>query len=454
MLQFLHLYSLFNTASQAGQGFAPPIISAPVLETATAQEVAAINVLFNQLANGREYSSGFANFAIANSQLAPLLRSHDHSFTKLTALQFLQLWRVVAEMHSRASTAWLRVLTRMSSRVFLVSLILTPSICSHLPFRLVCILMTRYLKPNFAMLVARIKEMVLQLTAPPADTPVQSSPITDPATGPNLSFLQQSEVVPSNTAQPISAPESVPLLSSNSAAPSAVDLSRVSSQTHQTVDHVARNRHLLETAQIVGSDHTPLSGSGWQTNSNKEAQPSVNPSEWSQPHEIISTDRADAVARTIDWAEDVQDVENQDRGASNSYPAPNDAPESTPNGGPHMGLAGALENEGFSSSHPGAGRGGFRGNGGRGGYRGGPRGGHPDGPRGGRGAFRGGGGGYRGGRGGSSADRQSGGWRPAPNGPSDGPGNYRPRADYPGNGYRMLLNSSRSSCMPIYVQGD
>lgn len=324
LLQFLHLYSLFNAATQAGESFAP-VIMAPVLETATAQEVAAINSLFHQLANG------------------PIAGGGGDAFQSIQSL---------------ASGAEAEVI---------------PGV----PF-------------------ARIKEMVTQLTAPPA-TDISNPSSTEKN---NLMFLQHSEVAeePSIAANPAPAHLSVD--------PSSHSLT---SSPNLSVDHVARNKALLETAQIVSADPNQ---ENWNVNSAKEEAPQS--SDWSKPTEMLSSDQAEVVARTIDWAEDV--VVDADAVADAQVPAPDltPAPPTFPSRG-------------------------FRGNGGRGGYRGGPRGGpHHDGYRGGRGSgyrggppHRGGPGGYRGGGGGSGGGT----WRP---GPPDGPGNYRPRpeGDFPNNGYR------------------
>jgi hypothetical protein len=56
LLQFLHLYSLVNSATRPTDSFAPPIVS-PVIQNATAQELAAVNALFHRLADGREFFS-------------------------------------------------------------------------------------------------------------------------------------------------------------------------------------------------------------------------------------------------------------------------------------------------------------------------------------------------------------------------------------------------------------
>ncbi|KAG0145592.1 hypothetical protein CROQUDRAFT_658516 [Cronartium quercuum f. sp. fusiforme G11] len=344
LLQFLHLYSLFNATTNSGESFVPPIILAPVLETATGQEVAAINSLFNRLANG------------------PIAGGGGDAFQSIENI---------------AKGAETDVIEGVS--------------------------------------FARIKEMVLQLTAPPAEvTPSQSNN--------NLKFLQQSEVVPTSVVEPI-VPEkqpspAVPTLKVTEASP-AIALSRVSSSQQPEgpipVDHVARNRQLLETAHIVTPE--PTVANDWV----KQPTSTENPSEWSKPPEMLSTDQAEVVARTIDWAEDVQDVERAGQLEPQAQPEiqPESVPEQDEQAGRNFG-----------------GRGGYRGGGPRGGFRGGPRGGgNADGYRGGRGGgFRGGGGGgFRGARrGGGNSD----GWRPGPNGTSEGPGNYRPRGDYPNTGYR------------------
>ncbi|KAH9811367.1 hypothetical protein DFH28DRAFT_983181 [Melampsora americana] len=318
LLQFLHLYSLFNAANQPASFV--PVMMPPVLETATAQEVAAINALFHQLANG------------------PIAGGGGDAFQSIQSL---------------ASGTDTEVIPGVQ--------------------------------------FARIKEMITQLTAPPAaDTSNPSSTEKN-----HLMFLQHSEVAeePSIAASPAPAHLSVN--------PSSHSLT---SSPNLSVDHVARNKALLETAQIVSAE--PNHAESWNVNPSKEEAPQS--SEWSKPTEMLSSNQAEVVARTIDWAEEV-DVDAQ-------APAPDltPAPPTFPSRG-------------------------FRGNGGRGGFRGGPRGGpHHDGYRGGRSSgyrggppHRGGPGGFRGGGGGSG----SGTWRP---GPPDGPGNYRPRpeGDFPNNGYR------------------
>lgn len=51
LLQFLHLHNLFHPNPARDPSFAPPSIP-PALQSATAQEVAAIGKLFDELANG------------------------------------------------------------------------------------------------------------------------------------------------------------------------------------------------------------------------------------------------------------------------------------------------------------------------------------------------------------------------------------------------------------------
>jgi len=376
LLQFLHLYSLVNSTTRPAESFAPSHVS-PVIQNATAQELAAVNALFHRLADGPIAGGDGDAFDSINR------------FTEGSASDVIE-----------------------------------------------------------GVSFAKIKEMVIQLTASPAelapssvqisapthDAPKvekESLPVNSSAPLGSMMFLQQSEVMPSmgSTAADMDTPAPVP-----DPLPTSEPLPIV--EQEPVVDHVARNKQLLEQATIITPDPLPSSVQDWPTG--EQSQPSqvqttpAAPHEWNTPPEHLSATQAEVVARTIDWAEDVQ---GQGDG-QNNHPASNFTPAPPPS----SHLAGDLTGGQFPPHHhmnnP---RGHYRG---RGGYRGGPGmppgGGNHNGYRGGgRGWYRGNPGGYRGGRDGPPPMDMNGtgGWRPGPGGPPEANGGYRPRADYQGGRY-------------------
>ncbi|EFP76078.1 hypothetical protein PGTUg99_009411 [Puccinia graminis f. sp. tritici] len=379
LLQFLHLYSLVNSATRPTDSFAPPIVS-PVIQNATAQELAAVNALFHRLADG------------------PIAGGDGDAFDSINRF---------TQGH-------------------------TGDVIEGVSF-------------------AKVKEMVIQLTASPAElAPVaqippsnqdqlkveeEVAPVNSSAPLGNMMFLQQSEVLPpvGSTAGEDQTPAAVPDPSPPTSHPVPIV------EKEPIIDHVARNKQLLEQATIVTPEHLPSSMKDWTAG--EQSQPSVQlqaapaaSQDWNTAPEHLSATQAEVVARTIDWAEDVQ---GQGEGqpnhlATNFTPAPPPPP-------PQSHLPGDLGSGqlplGPPHHHMNNPRGHFRG---RGGYRGGPgmpRGGaNHDGYRGGRGWYRGNPGGYRGGREGPPPMEMNG-WRPGPGGPPEANGGYRPRADYPGGRY-------------------
>ncbi|WAR58669.1 hypothetical protein PtB15_10B7 [Puccinia triticina] len=378
LLQFLHLYSLVNSATRPSDSFAPPIVS-PVIQNATAQELAAVNALFHQLADG------------------PIAGGDGDAFDSIK--QFTQ-----------GSAG---------------------DVIEGVSF-------------------AKIKEMVNQLTASPAELAplAQMAPSThaksevEEEVGPvnpsaplgSMMFLQQSEVMPpvSSTAAETHTLAPIPDLQPPTSHPVPIV------EKEPVVDHVARNKQLLEQATIITPDHLPSSLKDWAAG--EQSQPTqlqaapVASQEWSTPPEHLSATQAEVVARTIDWAEDVQGQGE----AQPNHLAPNFTPAPPPPSHIPGDLAAGQLPLGPPHHHMNNPRGHYRG---RGGYRGGPgmpRGGPShDGYRGGRGWYRGNPGGYRGGREGPPPMDMNGpgGWRPGPGGPPEANGGYRPRADYPGGRY-------------------
>lgn len=377
LLQFLHLYSLVNSATRPAESFAPSHVS-PVIQNATAQELAAVNALFHRLADG------------------PIAGGDGDAFDSINRL------------------------TEGSAS----------DVIEGVSF-------------------AKIKEMVIQLTASPAElappsvqisaphvipkVEEESMPVNSSAPLASMMFLQQSEVMPSmgSTATDIDAPAPV-----HEPLPTSEPLPIVAQEP--VVDHVARNKQLLEQATMITPDPLPSSVQDWPAG--EQSQPSqvqttpTAPHEWNNPPEHLSATQAEVVARTIDWAEDVQgqgDGQNN-HPASNFTPAP---PQPSHLAGDLTGGQLPLGPPHHHMSNP---RGHYRG---RGGYRGGPGmppgGGNHNGYRGGRGWYRGNPGGYRGGRDGPPPMDMNGagGWRPGAGGPPEANGGYRPRADYQGGRY-------------------
>lgn len=374
LLQFLHLYSLVSAATRPIDSFAPSVIS-PVIQSATAQELAAVNALFHRLADG------------------PIGGGDGSAFDSLS------------QFNEGSATDFIEGVT-----------------------------------------FGRIKEMVIQLTASPvelAPTTQALAPIEDvpqveeetvqvPSTSfGSMMFLQQSEVLPtvvSSNAQDDAPPATLENLSSSALPDPLIE-------KESAVDHVARNKQLLEQATIVNSDSERLNAPDWSTAEQPSSQtqpdvpPAVNPDEWNTPAEHLSASQAEVVARTIDWAEDVQ--------GQGEAPHPNSATNLASIPSHVSGDPAANQPPGPPRHHINNGRGNYRA---RGGYRGGPgipRGGNPDGYRGGRGWYRGNPG-FRGGRGGSPIPmdmNNPGGWRPGSGGPPEMSGGYRPRGDYVGGRY-------------------
>ncbi|POW06351.1 hypothetical protein PSTT_09053, partial [Puccinia striiformis] len=361
LLQFLHLYSLVNSATQPTESFAPPTLS-PLIQSATAQELAAVNVLFHRLADG------------------PIAGGDGDAFDSID--RFTQ-----------------------GSAVDVIE-------------------------------VAKVKEMVIQLTASPVElapapqmlpSTDQDEPTAEEETVPvnpagplgNMMFLQQSEVMP---------PVTVTVTDTENTAPGPVpDLIPPTSspvpngEKEPVIDHVARNKQLLEQATILTPDPLPSSMQEWTAG--EQSQPSqlqaATPAsqEWNTPPEHLSATQAEddrlggGRART--------------RRGSNNHMAPNFTPTPPPISHlPPGDLAAGQMPLGLPHHHMNHARGQYRGRGGGGGggYRGGPGmprggGGNHDGYRGGgRGWYRGNPGGYRGGREGAPPMDMNGpaGWRPGP----------------------------------------
>ncbi|KNZ62802.1 uncharacterized protein VP01_1221g1 [Puccinia sorghi] len=399
LLQFLHLYSLVNSATRPAESFAPSHVS-PVIQNATAQELAAVNALFHRLADG------------------PIAGGDGDAFDSINRLTEGSASDVIEGVSCKAHSS--------TDRKFLWT-------------QADLVLMT----------VAKIKEMVIQLTASPAElappsvqisaphvipkVEEESMPVNSSAPLASMMFLQQSEVMPSmgSTATDIDAPAPV-----HEPLPTSEPLPIVAQEP--VVDHVARNKQLLEQATMITPDPLPSSVQDWPAG--EQSQPSqvqttpTAPHEWNNPPEHLSATQAEVVARTIDWAEDVQgqgDGQNN-HPASNFTPAP---PQPSHLAGDLTGGQLPLGPPHHHMSNP---RGHYRG---RGGYRGGPGmppgGGNHNGYRGGRGWYRGNPGGYRGGRDGPPPMDMNGagGWRPGAGGPPEANGGYRPRADYQGGRY-------------------
>ncbi|MBW0517384.1 hypothetical protein O181_057099, partial [Austropuccinia psidii MF-1] len=289
---------------------------------------------------------------------------------------------------------------------------------------------------------ARIKELVLDLTALPTDLPVShqiqlnnqivsdlSSKAEDQALpqsiSPNMIFLQQSEVMPQ---QPISTAQTLDSLPDHVILPTQHEaFQSIVNDQDPSIHHMVQNNQLLETVAIVGGEELT----------------SNNPN-WSGAEQVVDS-------LPVVTNKDVQDVEtqkvNSTENRSSIVPPPPPHHSSSepfaPQSATQIGL----------SHHPinmNGNRGNYRGRGS--GYRGGsggPRaGGNSENYRGGRGWYRGGGGGgFRGGRGGPPSADMNGsvGWRPSPGGPPEGNPGYRPRGDYSGGRYGGHRGGSRGN---------
>lgn len=379
LLQFLHLYSLFSGSSRSSNSFVPENFP-PVVQNATSQDFAAVNALFFQLSNG------------------PLVGGEGDAFERI-------------EQFTRGSES---------------------EVIPGVTF-------------------ARIKEMIIQLTAPPAELlssnhsqngqtassvfrANESAAMTQTDAPSHLMFLQQSDVL-----SPSVVIENAPEVRSLNP-PSLPPPSQSKSDKAPTIDHVTRNKQLLEIAEVLDPSQPHSDLSDWTQEASGQSPAALSPvpvttKEWSSSKPHLSLEEAEVVSRTIDWAEEVQDVESKNVTSGEDFTRPPP---------PSAGASSAAQIEAPGSAPPPhqfnpAGRG-YRGRGG--GYRGGPPGGRGAGHQGGRGWHRGGGGGngpggFRG-RGGSSHDMNGGGtWRHGAAGsPMDGgQGGYRPRADYANSRY-------------------